>query len=361
MMVFRLVKKSTSCAFLISFSIYASAYSIEFYDGVFYGPGNMPDVPMPKGRMYVVDVDKHFNGETPYFNNGEQEPNIPSFIGRAASADGKLSDGTPYNENMDGGVVDVGNGALKLLNVVTSKGPHKGTQKYALTKNCDWKITTDLALDPGYGAGILVTENLIITSGLVTIPPSLQTVHGIPGATRSAGSVPAGALLVGKLGDFDDDGYLDGRVVGMAVIPLDHIFYPGAAVAQSRDFVSDIPVAPEVAAMLMLANSLNYQVLFDAHNDESLAPSVRDFYRAKTAQRIQDLVDQLNKSEKLLSKKTEFKYAIGPVHEVTDAWRKIQDENDIVNSMDTKKTAPLFSRIKAIVQDLQGRSNIQCS
>ena len=42
------------------------------------------------------------------------------------------------------------------------------------------------------------------------MPPSLQTQMGLPGGIDRAGSLPVGAKIHGRLGDFNNDGYLDG-------------------------------------------------------------------------------------------------------------------------------------------------------
>ena len=280
---------------LVSCSAWAEVgnFQIKFLGGTFFGPGRMPDVPMAKGIMHVVELDKNLKGITPYFNNGAEKPNIRSRVPFHPELEGVLSSNIAFNENMDGGVVDVGNGALKLLNVVIKDGPNNGTQSYELTRQCDWKITTDLALDPGFKPGILVTPNLVITSGVVSIPISLQTKHGIPGSADFAGSVPSRAKLVGRVGDYDEDGFLDGYLTGTAVIPLDHIFYPGAPVAQARIFISNIPISHLNAAGLSLYSIQNYKQIFKDIFSDKKSKDVVVYYNAQFRDYLNDIESRL--------------------------------------------------------------------
>ena len=253
------------CAILAASPSFGSShvYSLSFIDGTFYGPGNMPDAKMPKGRIDYIRLNQQLTGETPFFNNADKHPNIESGKGNSNWSSGKLSDESPYNEYMDGGIVEVGRGALRMLNVVTKDGPNQGKQLYSLDKRCNWKIVTDLVQDPGFRDGIIGIHNLTITTGVVWAPDSLQSQLDIPGGVDSAGSLPSGVPSVGRFGDYDFDGYLDGTVVGAANIPINHIFYPGAPVVQFRNFHTDIPIAPVDAAALSVFGSLNYKLIFD--------------------------------------------------------------------------------------------------
>lgn len=277
-------------------------FTIQFVGGTFFGPGKMPNVSMPGGAMHVVNVDGNLNGVTPYFNNGKDLPNIASRVPSQPALEGVMSDGTPFNENMDGGVVNVGNGALKLLNVVTKNGPHKGTQRYSLNSSCNWIITTDLALDPGFAPGILVTNDLTISSGVIWIPESLQTLNNIPGGAEVAGTLPSNSPLVGKIGDADADGYLDGLLVGKALIPLEHIFYPGAAVAQSRRFISDIPVSHFDAAALTIIGINNYADVFRAAFTAKTGSGPGAHYQRHMEDYLADIKQRIDYAQILLGK-----------------------------------------------------------
>lgn len=255
------------CLLLMTFSVYADnntkVFEIYFEKGKFYGPGKMPDAPMPKGNISHVVLDKLLNGKTEYFNNGANLPNIENYDKFPFAEKALLSNGTPFNEYMDGGVVDIGMGAMRLLNVVVANGPNQGIQHYRLDKKLNWNIKTDLALDPGYPQGLLIINNIDITTGLIWVPKSLQTQKNIPGGIDFAGSLPTGAPLVGKLGDVNMDGYLDGVIVGQSNIPLQHVFSPGAPAAQSRFFSSNIPVNAVDAVLFTLAGIENYKPVWD--------------------------------------------------------------------------------------------------
>jgi len=240
------------------FPFSASAkHRIVFTTGTFFGPGSMQDVDMPMGYAIINSLDEAYNGVTRFTNNGADKPGIDWAPFSPLSKSGLLSNGIEYNENLDGGVVDVGNGALKLLVVVTRDGPLNGEQLYRINKTCEWEIKTDLALDPGFAEGIIFAKELAITTGVVDLPLSIQTQRSIPGGVNAAGSLISGEPIFGRFGDYDMDGKLDGAFVGVANIPIDHMFYPGSPVAQKRFFESDIAISRELAAYVTLASLPN--------------------------------------------------------------------------------------------------------
>lgn len=248
---------------LASVDVSHADYSMSLVSGTFYGPGRMPDVAMPDGLISVIRFKHDLTGETPFANNGGEPPNIHSGVHSEIWSRGLLSDGVAFNESMDGGIINVGDGALKLLNVVTKDGALKGVQTYRLDSECNWMVFTDLALDPGFASGIIFAKGLVITTGVVFTPSSLQSKVGIPGGVDSAGSLPSGTPVLGRLGDFDFDGTLDGTIVGAANIPLDHIFYPGAAVVQTRNFKTNIPISSFDAATFGMLGLMGYQQIFE--------------------------------------------------------------------------------------------------
>jgi len=64
-----------------------------------------------------------------------------------------------------------------------------------------------------------------------------------------AGSLPSGTVIIGRLGDFDQDGFLDGVLVSANHVPSGG-FPGGAPMASIRPFFTDIPIAPETAGFL---------------------------------------------------------------------------------------------------------------
>ena len=142
-------------------------------------------------------------------------------------------------------------------------------------------IQTDLAIYSGFEQGFLVINNISITTGVIWIPESIQSQMNIPGEMDFAGTLPAGSAIVGELGDGDNNGYLDGTLIGVAVIPIDHVFSPGSPAVQSRKFTSNIPIKDEDAIILMIAGLQNYEsiwkIIHEQNNSESRAvPQILD-------------------------------------------------------------------------------------
>lgn len=248
-------------------------YALRLVSGTFHGPGALPDAPCPKGLLSHIEFERLLHGETRFFSNGPEAPNVPGQEETDGRTDGLMSDGTPFNEHAWGGIADVGGGAMRLMTVVSSRGPNHGREIYRLDQEFHLNITTDLALDPGFPEGIVVRENLRITTGVNWVPRSLQSEQGVPGGQDRAGSLPSGAPVVGRLGDFDRDGLLDGRIVGAANVPLGHMFSPGAPVLLERQFVSDIPIRPLDAALLTIANVTSYAAVWKAFNERRADPT----------------------------------------------------------------------------------------
>ncbi len=97
------------------------------------------------------------------------------------------------------------------------------------------------------------------TTGAVKIPLSLQTQHRNPGGQDNAGSLPSGQILIGRMGDYDQDGYLDGELVPAENTPFDLLVGRGNPIAQRRPWTSDIPIDGFGAAAITLNGILqNY-------------------------------------------------------------------------------------------------------
>lgn len=235
----------------------AQGHELRILGGAVYGPGPMPETPLPPGLFMHVELDAMLTGGAEFFNNGAEPPNIPGEMEIFGKHEGVLSDGARFNEHVDGGIVTIGQGALRMLAVITRNGPNEGRELYRLDNALNLRIRTDLALDPGFPEGLIVSENLDISTGVIRIRPSEQTEKGIEGGFDFAGRLPSGAPIFGRLGDSDEDGFLDGEIVGAGRVPLTYIFVPGAPLVQRREFVSDIPIAPRASGLLTLANVHN--------------------------------------------------------------------------------------------------------
>lgn len=254
-------------------------YVINTVGGTVYGPGPMPATPLAGGRFTFIKLDARLGGEVGFFNNGVEEPNIPgekdifgSFRG------GLLSNGVPFNEHLHGGIVTIGQGAIRMLAVVASDGDNKGGETYRIDERLNWRLKTDMALDPGFPEGLVVSRNIDITSGVLWVPASLQTEAGLPGGFDNADYLPAGGPIVGSLGDADEDGFLDGRIVGAGRVPLNFIFVPGAPLIMSRTIVTDIPVKPRVSGVLELAGIANLALVLNPPNGAPASGSAMDAY-----------------------------------------------------------------------------------
>lgn len=254
-------------------------YVINTVGGTVYGPGPMPATPLAGGHFTFVKLDARLGGAVGFFNNGIDEPNIPgekdifgSFRG------GLLSNGVPFNEHLHGGIVTIGQGAIRMLAVVASDGDNKGGETYRIDDRLNWRLKTDMALDPGFPEGLVVSRNIDITSGVLWVPSSLQTEAGLPGGFDNADYLPSGAPIAGNLGDADEDGFLDGRIVGSGRVPLKFIFVPGAPLIMSRTIVTDIPVKPRVSGMLELAGIANLALLLNSPNNTAAPGSAMDTY-----------------------------------------------------------------------------------
>src|SRR6185437_4156409 len=108
-----------------------------------------------------------------------------------------------------------------------------------------------VAADPGVASEV-VPFDVIFTTGAVTIPTSLRTQMNLPGGHDTAGSLPAGTVLIGRIGDFDHDGFLDGELVLGQNSPLNLVVARVDPIAQRRPWISDLPVSTLQSATLNL-------------------------------------------------------------------------------------------------------------
>ena len=148
-----------------------------------------------------------------------------------------------------------------MLAVVASDGPKQGTETYRVDERLNWRVSTDMALDAGFAQGLVVSQNLDITSGVLWVQPSRQTEAGIEGGVDRADDIPTGAPVFGALGDSDADGMLDGRIVGASRVPIDFLFVPGGPIVMTRTIVTDIPLSARVGGLLELASVANLSLI----------------------------------------------------------------------------------------------------
>jgi hypothetical protein len=275
----------------------ARAYDLEIIGGTVHGPGPMPDTPLPTGRLGHVELDDRLTGISRFFNNGAEAPNNPyeqEFYGHLG---GKLSNGVPFNEHVWGGIVTIGQGALRMFNVITGDGELHGTETYALDERLNWEIRTDLALDPGFPQGIVVSRNIKIFTGVLIVAPSLQTEGGFKGGLDVSGSLPSGAPVYGMLGDMDNRGFLDGRIVGVGRAPLGFLFVPGSPLVMEREVRSNIPVTHEQSGILTFAGLTNLRDILAIARDTAAPPAARGYVLANAKRYLEDFSQRAHSAQ----------------------------------------------------------------
>jgi tetratricopeptide (TPR) repeat protein len=230
----------------------------DLVGGTLYGPGPLEDQPLPKGRLNNLLLARPVTGAIPEMNNGTAEPHLPGEIAVGKAPDGRFSDGTPVNKNIDVGHVVLMNGKFKLFLAALDGGPNHGVVHFYLDRFWNWTIQDDIGIDPGFPVGIIKFQNFTFSTSPRLLPASTQTQNKEPAGVDRAGSLTSGAVVPGLLGDDDEDGKLDGTVNAIGSFPLDSVILPGAPFAQTRVFRSDVPVSPEVAGFLTLANAVSH-------------------------------------------------------------------------------------------------------
>ena len=207
--------------------------------GTFYGPGSVDDTPLFGVVIRNIAFPSSLNFITPFINNGSAKPNICGESEVREQPTGLLSDGvTRINENVD--VCSFEINGMNILVAIIDGGPHEGEQLAVTMENGQIVMTMDTALDLGVGESGIIRLPFYGTTGEATVPFSLQTQLGIEGGIDRAGSIPSGTVLKGRLGDYNNDGVLDGAIVVAGNIPIDSLLLPGAPYAFIRYFETDL-------------------------------------------------------------------------------------------------------------------------
>lgn len=240
----------------------AELHRIDVIERTLYGPGPFPDQTLKDAWISNIELSGFLTGITRAVNNGGEEPNVSGEILQGKIIDGKLSDGTLINENIDMSNAEIMNGQFNLLLAAVYGGPNEGNTYFYTDDNLSWWIKDDIAIDPGFSAGIVNINDFTFTTGPRLIPRSIQSESGYPGGTSQTGSLETGRLAIGALGDSDEDGYLDGIFNAIGRFPMESIFLPGAPFVQLFKFTSDIPITPlEDAALTLASTRLYYEML----------------------------------------------------------------------------------------------------
>ncbi len=246
---------------LFSASLPAAQESIlRFTSGTFYGPGPLGDKPFPFGELRNIQFTDFLTGIVPFKNNGAALPNVASEIELPNSVvDGLTSNGVLINENAVFGTTPLGANHITLGFYVVQGPNHFGQELIYLDEDGDFTLVSDALLDPGVPELTLPVDNFLLTTGPATIPESLAAPDNpfTYCCFNRAGSLPSGTVLIGRIGDFDYNGFLDGIAVTAINVPI-NIPIPelaGAPLASLMEFDTNIPIPPLFAAQLT-ANSI---------------------------------------------------------------------------------------------------------
>lgn len=221
--------------------------TLTLKQGRFYGPGNKGSQAVVPAFVHNIVLTGPLSGEIPFFNNGAAPPNVIAEVLQGGVIDGQTSNGVAINENVDTGLflkfADAQTGeSARMMVVGVEPEQMRPDEKGNLTFN------PHVIADPGVPA-LAVPFEVMFTSGAAEIPLSLKTQQGLPGGHDQAGRFPSGRIIIGRIGDFDQDGFLDGELVQAVNAPLELIVARGDPIAQRRPWTLDAPVPPPVAAL----------------------------------------------------------------------------------------------------------------
>lgn len=166
----------------------------------------------------------------PYQNNGAAKPNICGDDGQKPS--GKLSNGALLNENVDACALQFG--ARKVLMTVARSKGRVGEPLAFFDDNGQLIVAAEFSLD--FGDGKVIELPLLSTTGIVQVPQPAARDRNSPGKAQS------GTTVSGKLGDVDGDGWIDGTLVAVGVVPKDAPLAAGETFVLYRHFQMDVPV-----------------------------------------------------------------------------------------------------------------------
>lgn len=224
------------------------AFTLYLKAGTFYGPGNKGIHSFNNAEVRNIVLTGPLQGFIPFANNGAELPNVIAEVLQGGVIDGYTSDGRAINENIDTG--------LRLL----LKDPDTGESANIMVVSVEQEIVqpdakgnlvfqAHVVADPGQPA-LVEPFDVRFTSGAARVPLSRRTQNNTYGGHDFAGPFPSGHVLIGRIGDFDHDGFLDGELVQAENAPLNLVVAQGDPLAQRRPWISDIPAPPSLAVVL---------------------------------------------------------------------------------------------------------------
>jgi hypothetical protein len=207
--------------------------------GYFFGPGAyLEPTPLFPVKLRNMGFTTPQNFVTPFWNNGAADPNV-SAEKDFPPVDGLLSDGSKINENVDLGTFTLA--GTRFLPAVAEGGEYLGQQMAETAPDGNVTMKMDLLLDLGIGPKGVIRIPFKGTTGTVSVSGPLQTAQGATAAGQ-AGPLKTGDTISGRIGDFNNDGFIDGTLVAVGVMPLSSPVYPGQPFAMARNFETDIPI-----------------------------------------------------------------------------------------------------------------------
>ena len=289
MIILRLLNRSARITILWLIAILAEAegFSLTLEGGMLYGPGNLGVHRLQPGKIHNFLVTAPLTGHVEMFNNAGEKPNIFAETLHVTEVDGKLSDGTLINENIDVGFV------LTIAEPETKQEVQLfvcSVSEEAVIPDENGNI--EFALTAGFDPGLpdyVVKMDVAFVTGVGRLPLSERTRRGLAGGHDNADQFSSGHARVGKLGDFDNDGMLDGEFILAGNAPFDLIIAEGDPILVVRPFSSDIPVSAANAALYTVKGvTRNYpEVLFSSLNAKKDTDLL--FYAEDLKRRMQSL------------------------------------------------------------------------
>lgn len=273
----------TVLTFLIAIAANSSLAATLYLEssGRFFGPGNAVYSETGTSIKKFQDAQVRnitfigpFTGFIPMFNNGAEAPNVIAEMLQGGVVDGLTSNGILINENIDTALhLDIsdpatGESANIMAVAVASEATEDGAELVVPDDKGNITFNPTVYADPGQPELVRKLPAIVFTTGSVRVPLSIKSQRGEPGGSDNAGPLASGQVLIGRMGDFDQDGLLDGILVLAGNAPEDLLVGRGNPIAQIRPWSSDIPVsAPE--AMVLTLN--NIQQNYPHHLQEALA------------------------------------------------------------------------------------------
>lgn len=236
-------------------------------DGRFFGPGNAifseTGTSIKKFRdaqVRNITFIGPFTGFIPMFNNGAEAPNVTAEILQDGLIDGLTSNGILINENINTALhLDIsdpatGESANIMAVAVASEETEDGSELVYPDEKGNITFNPTVYADPGQADLVRKLPAIVFTTGSARVPLSVKSQRGEFGGVDNAGPLSSGHVLIGRVGDFDHDGFLDGILVLAGNAPEDLIVGRGNPLAQIRPWHSDIPISPAEAVGLTLNN-----------------------------------------------------------------------------------------------------------